>query len=440
MIKRFIHYITHDIWQKDGKEPGTKEPWFIRPFRIIIYTIRGLGEHEVALRAAALTFFTLMSVVPVAALIFGIVKGFGLEANLDDYLYGTFPEYTVVIDNIMDFANNMLMRARGGVVASIGFVLLFWSVVQVFGNAEKAFNNIWEIKKQRSMARKFSDYVTIVVVAPILWLVSSGLVSYVRMRLEEFSGAWLVDIVFSLLSFVMLWFMFALVYYIMPNTRVKFKGALIAGILAGTIFQIFQIGYISIQSYLTKYNVIYGSFAALPLFLIWLQTSWMIMLIGAELSFAYQNISKYEQERASLHVSYDRRRKVMLAAMVIIIRHFLDNSGPVNSEQVAEELEVPVRIVRDVIFDLEKAGLVASINKDGEDKINYFVPARDAHEITVSDVIDGVESSTSLNASFVYKGSDRLGRVSDIIDNMKRLSANSPYNIYLTELTTDKDD
>lgn len=439
MIKRVIHYITHDIWQKDVMD-RQDEPWFLRPFRIAIYTVRGLGEHNVAVRAAALTFFTLMSIVPVAALIFGIVKGLGMEANLDDYLYSTFPEYTVVIENVMEFANNMLMRARGGIVASVGFVLLFWSVVQVFGNVEKAFNNIWEIKKQRSLARKFSDYVTIVVVAPVLWLVSSGLVSYVRIRIEEFSGGWIIDILFSILSLVALWVMFSLVYYVMPNTKVKFKGAMIAGVLAGTAFLIFQVGYVYIQSYLTKYNVIYGSFAAFPLFLIWLHSSWMIVLIGAELSFAYQNIGQYEQERASLYISYDRRRKVMLASMMIIIRHFLDNTGPVHSGQVAEELGIPVRIVRDVIFDLEKAGLVASVTKDGEDKIHYFLPARDAHEITVADVIDGVESNSPLNPDFKYHGSESLEKAGQAIDNMKRLSADSKYNVYITELITDKND
>lgn len=438
MIKRAIEFITHDIWQRKDSEPGKKEPWFIRPFRIIIYTVRGMGEHNIAVRAAALTFFTLMSIVPVAALIFGIVKGFGLEEYLDDYLYSTLPQYTDIIDNVLEFANNMLMRAKGGIVASFGFIVLFWAVIQVFSNAEKAFNNIWEIKKQRSLARKFSDYVAVVVVAPILWLISSGLVSYVRKSLEAFSGAWLIDIVFGLLSLVVLWLMFAFVYYVMPNTRVKFKGALIAGVLAGTAFHLFQIGYVFVQSNITKYNVVYGSFAALPLFLIWLQASWIILLFGAELSFAYQNISQYEQERASLHMSYDRRRKVMLAAMVIIIRHFLENKGPVDSEQVAEELDVPVRIVRDVIFDLEKSGLVASVKKQEDERINYFVPGRDAHEIKVCDVIGGVESNTSLNAYFKYEGNDNLGKVSEIIDKMKRLAADSPYNIYLTELTAPK--
>ncbi|MCC8035526.1 MAG: YihY/virulence factor BrkB family protein, partial [Rikenellaceae bacterium] len=226
MIKKIIYFFRHGLWQKTGPDEDGKphNRWFIRPFRIMAYTLSGAGEHDLGVRAAALTMYTLMSIVPIAALIFGIVKGFGLESSLNDYLYTEFPQYTTIIDNVTEFANNMLMRARGGIVASVGFILLFWSVVKVFGNVEKALNNIWEIKKQRSMARKFSDYVAVVVVAPILWLVSNGLVTYVRTRLENFSGAWLVDIVFGLLALGVLWRMFAFVYYVMPNTKVKFKG------------------------------------------------------------------------------------------------------------------------------------------------------------------------------------------------------------------------
>ncbi|MCD8172739.1 MAG: YihY family inner membrane protein [Alistipes sp.] len=438
MIKKLLEFFRHGLWQKSTLDENGKpqERWFIRPFRISAYTISGLAEHGVGVRAAALTMYTLMSIVPVAALIFGIVKGFGLESSLNDYLYTEFPQYSTIIDNVIEFANNMLMRTRGGIVASVGFLVLFWSVIKVFGNVEKAFNNIWEIKKQRSLARKFSDYVTVVVVAPILWLVSSGLVRYVRIRLETLSGStWFVDILFGLLSLVVLWLMFAFVYYVMPNTKVKFRGALVAGIIAGTCFQIFQVGYVLVQKYITSYNVIYGSFAALPLFLIWLQASWMILPVGAELSFAYQNISQYEQERESLHMSYDNRRKVMLAAMLVIVKHYTENRGPVNSEQVAAELNMPTRIVRDVIFDMENAGLVAGVVNVNDEKTDYYIPAKDAHNITVLDVIDGVEGSSTMQAGITYQGNESLNKVTDIVDRMKELVADSRYNVKLTDLT-----
>lgn len=165
-----------------------------------------------------------------------------------------------------------------------------------------------------------------------------------------------------------------------------------------------------------------------------MQASWMIVLVGAELSFAYQNISQYEQERESLHMSYDNRRKVMLAAMLVIVRHYTRNMGPVNSAMVAGELDMPTRIVRDVIFDMEKAGLVAGVVNVEDEKTDYYIPARDAHNITIFDVIDGVESCSSLQSWITYEGNDNLKKVTEIIDSMKELTAESRYNVKLTDL------
>ena len=169
MIKRIIEFITEGIWQtKENDYKSRKMRWAVRQFKVVIFMARGLGEHNLAVRSAALTFYTLMSIVPIAALVFGVIKGFGMENSFNEYLYREYPQYTLIIDQIIDFANNMLIRARGGVIASVGFVVLLWSVMKVFGNVESAFNNIWEVRKARSITRKFSDYMAVVFVAPIL--------------------------------------------------------------------------------------------------------------------------------------------------------------------------------------------------------------------------------------------------------------------------------
>lgn len=436
-ISQFMDFIKHGVWQKDGEEDNgeNKVRWYVRPFRILIYTVKGLGEHGVGVRAAGLSFFTLTAIVPVFAVIYAVIKGFGMQETLTEYLYEQFGPYRELIDTILEFAGNMLsVRTSGGLIAGFGLVILFWSVIQVFGNIENAFNNIWEVKHKRSMGRKFSDYITVIIIAPILWIISRNLVSYIRTGLEPYAWSWLLDILFGLLALMAIWLIFAFIYYVMPNTRVKFKGALIAGIIAGTLFQVFQLGYTWLQGYLTAYNVIYGSFAALPLFLIWLQWSWMILLVGAELSFAYQNISKYEQERESMNMCYDRRRKVMLAAMVTIVKHFLDNKGPVNSEQVADELNMPVRIVRDVIYDLENAGLVLAVKDEHDDRRSYFIPARDVHTISVYDVVEGVECNSNANLNVNFRNNRKIDRVSEVLDGVKAVTSQPPYNVPITDL------
>ena len=380
---------------------------------------QGFGQHGILVRSAALTFYTLMSIVPVAALVFGIAKGFGLETRLNEYLYNQFPQYTVVIDQVIAFANAMLLRTKGGLIASVGLVVLFWAVLNVFGNIESAFNNIWEVRRSRSFARKFSDYTTVIVVTPILWIISSS----IGLQIQK-----------HLMHLVMIWLMFAFVYLVMPNTKVKLRSAVSAGVIAGTIFQLFQIAYIFIQSRRTSYNAIYGSFAAVPLFLIWLQSSWQIVLFGAELSFAYQNIRKFEFEKIAKEMSYEYRKKALLVVMHQIIAHFLARDGAVSSETVAQDLNLPVRIVRDAVFDLEKAGLIVStVSK--EDKVNLYVPARDVHTLRVCDVIQQVEASGM--ASLDLQQSPEFRQIDAIVNRLNLTVSRSADNVLLMDVRTE---
>lgn len=432
MIKKIIDFITYGIWQKKEAEyKSRKARWAVGQFKVFIFTVKGFGEHGIMLRSAALTFYTLMSLVPIAALIFGIVKGFGLELSFNQYLYQEFPQYTIIIDNLINFANNMLLRTKGGVVAAVGFVVLLWAVMKVFGNIESAFNHIWEVRKSRSLARKFSDYMTVIFVAPILWISSNSIAIYVRSELSVYNH-WPLEILYGLASMVTLWVMFTFIYRVMPNTKVKIKDALLAGIIAGTVFQIFQVGYVYLQSYLSAYNAIYGSFAAMPLFLIWLQISWQIVLSGAELSFAYQNLSRYEQERTALEMSYDHRRKVMVAAMLNIVEHFVNNRGAVSSEVVAEELNLPVRIVRDVVFDLERGGLVASVNNVHDEKTNLYIPARDIHSITIMDVVRDVEQTGTPLVDI--ESSVQSVAVNEVLDDIMNRASESQQNVRLIDI------
>ncbi len=406
----------------------------VRSSKIVIYAVKGLGAHDVGTRAAALTYFTLMAIVPVAALIFGVVKGFGLEGSLTSYLYATFSDHSDIVDYLLRFADNMLGKARGGIVAAFGFIILFWTVVQVFSNIENAFNNIWEVKKKRSLARKFSDYLVVIMVAPVLFIISNNLFSSLRHGVERVSGGWAADAVFGLISLAAIWLMFAVIYFMMPNTKVKIKGALIAGIIAGTSFYIFQSGYFWIQRWLNTYNIVYGSFAFLPLLLLFVQWSWMILLVGAELSFAYQNITDYEQEREALNMSYDHRRKVLLAVMITVGRHFIEKQCPVKSEEVAREIKMPVRTVRDVIFDLESAGLVVAVKNGNDDMVNLYMPAKDIHTMTVCDVVNGVEDTGGSSSHIHFDDNVQLTEVNRVLNGMREASEDSQYNMSITEL------
>lgn len=272
----------------------------MRQLRVIILTAKGFGRHDTAIRSAALSFFTVMSLVPILALIFVVFKGFGMEESFNGYLYDLMPKYPEMVDQIVTFINNLLGRTRGGIMAVGAFFVLIWAVIQVFGNVEGAFNNIWEVKRSRSFARRFSAYMALMILVPILLLIANSVYLAMRRRVELFTGSIGAEILFGALTVAIVILMFSLIYFVLPNTEVKYKNALKAGIVAGIGFSLFQVIYVFIQGNLSQYNAIYGTFAAIPLFLLWLQISWQILLFGGELSFAMQNVGEFERRQAAL--------------------------------------------------------------------------------------------------------------------------------------------
>ena len=416
-MKKFFSFLSEGIWLKDESEyKNHYVRWAIHQIKIISVTIEGIGKHNIAVQSAALTFYTLISLVPIIALIFAIFKGIGFESYLFDNLYSSFPDHTGLITSVRGFADNLLENAKGGVIAGVGLVVLFWGIMRVFGSAESVFNQIWDVKRSRSLTRKFSDYVTVVIVAPFLWILSNSFSSWVRTNLMGIADKVFIDVLFWAVSLIALWALFTFLYMVMPNTKVRFRSAMTAGIVAGSAFYLFQLIYLWLQSSVMAYNAIYGGFAFLPLFMIWMQVSWQILLFGAELSYAYQNLSKYEQELQALGMSYRERQKVLLATLITIDRHFNRNTGAVTSEQIAGELGLPVRIVKDVIFDLEGAGLVAAAKDNYNERVNRYLPLKNIDQMRISDVINVVE--TKGEESVIPQDNELLHAIGEVLDKI----------------------
>ena len=431
-LRKLFTYFTDTIFRQDVSEwrnPVVR--WLVQQYRLLFYTAHGLLEHGTLVRSAALTFYTLMSLVPLLALVFAVVKGFGLADGLVENLYELFPQHPETVDYVVGFAENALARTQGGVVAAVGLVMLFWAVIRVFGSIENAFNNIWEVKVERSIARQWTDYIAVVMIVPVLWILANAVGNYIEQLLGLYNK-WYFTTLSRLASMVVIWTMFTLLYLIIPNARVRFQSALMAGIVAGTIFLLFQWGYVYVQRWMTSYNAIYGSFAALPLFLIWMQTSWEILLFGGELSFAYQNISRFAEERESLRISYDQRRKVLLAVMILVARHFRDHGGTLSTDAIRERLGLPTRIVNDILFQLVQAGqLIAVRNGDGEREV-AFAPAHDLASITVYGILEAVEQSGQTTLDLGQ--TPELARMNREVETLKQEVLHSPSNVRLTDL------
>ncbi|MFA9371789.1 MAG: YihY/virulence factor BrkB family protein [Labilibaculum antarcticum] len=397
-----MNFLSRGVWNMRLKQLSGSRYFFIRQLRIYLLAIKGFYEDKCQLRASALTFYSILSVVPVLAMGFGIAKGFGLDKKLQAELIANLSGQEEVLNWLIEFANKMLLNTKGTLIAGLGFIVLFWSVLKVLANIEESFNDVWRIKKGRTWGRRFSDYTAIMIFAPILLIGSSGVTVFLKTMIKQVTaGNTLLDVVGPYLSFLinlapyfMVWTLFTMLYTFMPNTHVKFRSGLLAGIIAGSIYQIFQVLYIEFQGMVTTYNAIYGSFAALPLFLMWLQMSWLVVLFGAEISFAEQNVENYEYETETTDISYDYKRLLSLYVLHLIIHNFKKDQIALHSQIISHRLQMPIRLVREILFDLTNAGLVAELVTD-TDKQMAYQPAFDINAMSINKVIDILENTGS---------------------------------------------
>jgi len=400
LISNFFHFIRVDIWRIRLADLPFGRSFLIKQLRMIILAFRGYDEDRCFLRASSLTFYTLLSIVPVAAMFFGVAKGFGFEKRLEKELYDKFAGQEEVLSQVINFSNSLLEQTKGGLIAGIGLLVLFWSVLKVLGHIEMALNDIWGIKESRSWGRKFSDYLSIMLISPLLVLISGSATVFIKTEVTQITQkvellGVISPLIFFLLKFapyVLIWALFTILYIIMPNTKVNFKAGLLGGVVAGTLYQIAQWGYISFQIGAAKYNAIYGSFAALPLLLMWLQISWWIVLFGAELSFANQNVDTYEYEPDCLKVSPGFKKLLALQIARLLIKKFENGDRPLTDSQISAKLEMPIRLVHNLLFDLVESGLVSEIKTQADKKFAYQ-PARDINKMTIQSVLEALDQS-----------------------------------------------
>ena len=423
-----VQFLNADIWRLQAHKLPRRRSFWITQLRIVLLAVRRFNLDRCELRASALTFYSLLSIVPVVALAFAVAKGFGVEKVLADQLMEKMQGQEEVAQRIIGFAQSLLETTKGGAIAGVGIVLLFWTVIKVLGNVEKSFNDIWGVNTGRTMGRKFADYLSTMMICPVLLIIASSvtvlLTTQVSGLLERLSflGS-LADVLIwllELLPYGVIWVVFTFIYVFMPNTKVELKSALWGGILAGTIYQLVQLTYITFQIGVSNYGAIYGSFAALPLFLVWLQLSWLIVLLGAEISFAHQNVGTYEFEQDCLAVSHSFKRMIALMMTSLCVKHFLNAEKPLTAEAISRQLEVPIRLVRSVLAELTGARLLAEIRADGREDVAYQ-PACDTQRLTVAAVIErldqqGVATVPIVETADVQNLRETLKRYREIVE------------------------
>ena len=432
-------YLRTEIWRRRLADMPRLQAFAVRQLRVLVLAIGGFIKDNCALRASALTFYTLLSVVPVAAMAFGIAKGFGMSRMLQTELLKLLPGQEEIVFRIIDFAEQALATVRGGVIAGIGIIILLYTVLKVLNSIEDAFNSIWGVNTHRSMVRKFADYLSMMFIAPVLVILSSSLTVWITAEVTmitrhysvlEYIGPFIFALI-QTLPYALVWLLFTLLYVLMPNTQVRLRSAFVAGIIAGSSYQIAQWIYVSFQFGAARYNAIYGSFAALPLFLIWLQISWLIVLFGAEISYAHQNADMHEHEPDYANVSPHYNKLIALQIAHLLVKRFMDGKTALTSDQISHRLEMPIRLVETNLGDMVDKNIVSTTQVNGEKGVAYQ-PARDVHYFTVKSVIDALEMH-GVNQLPIAE-TPELEKLRDIIHKFDALVESSPDNLALKDL------
>lgn len=297
-LKRFFR---DDIWTLEMENLSKARARFIKYMKVMMITIKTFSSEKIGFQAVALSFFSTMSVIPFVAIVFAITGGFGLADKLKEFLYDYFNNSQQTIDMVLGFAQNIIDTAQSGAVGLVSALLFFWIVIWMMMNVEKVFNNVWRVQKSRNLFRRLSVIIAMLFVSPFIVLVFFGgsfvyshALSYLGLDLEELS-AFKTILTWALFG-VIATMTFSAMYKFIPNAPVDYPNALRAAAFSGTAFTVMQYLYLETQVFVSRMNGIYGAFAAVPLFMIWINIGWFIILIGAELSYAFQHVDSYNIE------------------------------------------------------------------------------------------------------------------------------------------------
>ena len=382
--------MSEGIWEIELHSLSRLKRLGINFARVVFLVLKGFQDNECPLHASSLTYISLMAIVPILALALAILRGLGAGDWAEQRI---IQSVVAMPDQFQDFVINMFTYVKNtnfATLGGIGLLFLLWTVVQVLGRVEMSFNRVWGVTLHRRMLRKFSDYLSIVMVVPILMVAATTInatlsnLALVQLLQERFGYArFLYSWFLSFLPLLATWTAFVFLYKLMPNTRVLTMPAVVSGIIGGSLWVGWQGLYIELQIGISRYNAIYGTLASVPIFLFWLYISWWIILLGAEIGFALQNYSTYKMEQKAHEASTHSRIMLALAIMSHAAQSMMINVPKFEINTYAHIHRVPVRLLQEVVEALVKANLLADVS-DGEGR---YVLLKVPNSIRVKDII-----------------------------------------------------
>ena len=398
-INQIKTFLLDDIWRVTDDEVSKKRGLFYSAIKILTLSIKEFTERRIVNKASALTYNTLLASIPILAILFAIARGFGFANLLEDQFRSGLEGQALTAETILSFIDSYLSHAKSGVFIGVGLIMLFYTVLLLTYNMERTFNSIWQVKKPRSLYRKMTDYFSMLLLLPLLILLSSGIsifMSTFLKNIEEFVLlAPIVKFLVRLTPFVLTWGMFTALYIFMPNTKVKLKYAVLPGILAGSAFQVFQYIYIGSQIWVSRYNAIYGSFAAIPMFLLWTQISWSICLYGAQLCYVAQNLRNFSFSKETENISRRYHDFLCILIMSLICKRFQTDLPPYTAESLSDEHKIPIRLTTTILYELQDLHMIYDTPVEDDEEEMAYLPSVDINRMNVAMLLSKLDTAGS---------------------------------------------
>ena len=435
-IQQLIHFFKTGIWQITRGDVSPLRYLMVNVMKKILLAVRFFTAKRVLTKASALTYSTLLAIVPILAVVFAIARGFGYSKYIEVWFRDALSSQPQTADIIIGFVNSYLVHTKSGIFLGIGLLFMLYTVLMLVSNIEEAFNEVWQVKKSRSVFRTFTDYLAMFFVFPILIVISSGISIFLATVADSMPDFLMlgsaVRTLIDLTPYVLMSLMFIALYIFMPNTKVKLSSVIVPGILAGIAMQGLQFVYIHSQIFLSSYNAIYGSFAALPLFMLWMQISWTICLFGAELCYTNQNLDYYDYDANAGEISH--RYRLMLCALLMsrICKRFAEGRKPYSVLELRKETNIPIRFVNDLLYELIDANLLIEVTSDEKGEESRLMPSEDLSNLTLGTMIDRLEArgrwkiDLDVSRLLSQKWGKAIGARSNYLKTMR--------NIFLQEL------
>lgn len=390
--RSFYNYAIAGVWS------DPRDNLKVRVIKTINLTVSSFLDRGLQIRSMALTYNTVLAIVPAFALLIAIGRGFGMQDSLARELFVFFPSQAKAIATGLTFVDSYLKQASSGVFVGVGIVVLLWTLISLLSSIEDAFNFICDVKKGRTLYQKITDYIAIFLIVPVLLICSSGISIFMSSTIQSVVHlpflTPLLDTVLELFPVVLCWLAFSFSFYLIPNTRISFKYASISGAICAVCFQLFQMLMIGGQIYVSKYNAIYGSFAFLPLLLVWLQMSWLLLLSGCVLTYSLQNVFAFNFIGNHSSLSEDSEHLIALVVMGTVSRRFVDEKTPLTVGELASRYFLPVKCVKEICEKIEQAGLFNIVKL--KDNRLAMAPAREISSLTIAEFLR-IYSATGKN-------------------------------------------